>query len=83
MRGERDYDLALLGATGFIGGLTARYLAAQTPDGLRWAQAALCLVRDGVPDLAGQLTPTQAMGDALLIRLQRAGITFRRVEVPE
>jgi short subunit dehydrogenase-like uncharacterized protein len=34
---ERQYDLALSGATGFTGGLTARYLAANGPDGLRWA----------------------------------------------
>jgi short subunit dehydrogenase-like uncharacterized protein len=35
--GERTYDLALFGATGFTGGLTARYLAANAPDGVRWA----------------------------------------------
>ena len=34
---ERQYDLALCGATGFTGGLTARYLAANAPEGLRWA----------------------------------------------
>lgn len=34
---ERQYDLALFGATGFTGGLTARYLAANAPSGLRWA----------------------------------------------
>ncbi len=34
---ERQYDLALFGATGFTGGLTARYLAANGPEGLRWA----------------------------------------------
>jgi short subunit dehydrogenase-like uncharacterized protein len=33
----RQYDLALFGATGFTGGLTAEYLAANAPDGLRWA----------------------------------------------
>jgi short subunit dehydrogenase-like uncharacterized protein len=33
----RRYDLALFGATGFTGGLTARYLAANGPDSLRWA----------------------------------------------
>lgn len=37
MAAEREYDLALFGATGFTGGLTARYLAANVPDGLRWA----------------------------------------------
>jgi short subunit dehydrogenase-like uncharacterized protein len=33
---ERQYDLALFGATGFTGGLTARYLAENGPGGLRW-----------------------------------------------
>jgi short subunit dehydrogenase-like uncharacterized protein len=37
--GERQYDIALFGATGFTGGLTARYLAANGSDGLRWALA--------------------------------------------
>jgi short subunit dehydrogenase-like uncharacterized protein len=37
MPGERDHDLALFGATGFTGGLTADYLAANAPTGLRWA----------------------------------------------
>jgi len=35
--GEREYDVALFGATGFTGGLTARYLAEHGPEGLRWA----------------------------------------------
>jgi short subunit dehydrogenase-like uncharacterized protein len=34
---ERKYDLALFGATGFTGGLTAEYLAANAPEGLKWA----------------------------------------------
>lgn len=37
--GSRPYDLVLLGATGFTGGLTADYLAAHAPEGLRWAIA--------------------------------------------
>jgi short subunit dehydrogenase-like uncharacterized protein len=37
MSAERQYDLALFGATGFTGGLTAEYLAANAPEGLRWA----------------------------------------------
>lgn len=36
---DRDLDLVLFGATGFTGGLTADYLAAHAPDGLRWAIA--------------------------------------------
>jgi short subunit dehydrogenase-like uncharacterized protein len=37
MEGSRQYDLALFGATGFTGGLTASYLAAHAPPGMRWA----------------------------------------------
>lgn len=37
MEGSRRYDLALFGATGFTGGLTADYLAAHAPPGMRWA----------------------------------------------
>jgi short subunit dehydrogenase-like uncharacterized protein len=37
MPGEREYDVVLFGATGFTGGLTADYLAANAPAGLRWA----------------------------------------------
>lgn len=36
---DRAYDIVLFGATGFTGGLTAEYLAAHAPDGLRWALA--------------------------------------------
>ncbi|HEX5929928.1 MAG TPA: saccharopine dehydrogenase NADP-binding domain-containing protein [Solirubrobacterales bacterium] len=34
---QRKYDLVLFGGTGFTGGLTADYLAANAPEGLRWA----------------------------------------------
>ena len=43
------------------------------------AESALCLAHDQLPDRAGQLTTTAAMGDALLARLQRAGISFEVV----
>ncbi|MFH8469416.1 saccharopine dehydrogenase family protein [Streptomyces sp. NPDC017991] len=39
-RTERAYDIVLFGATGFVGRLTAEYLAAHAPEGLRWAIAA-------------------------------------------
>jgi short subunit dehydrogenase-like uncharacterized protein len=42
------------------------------------AESALSLARDELPDRAGQLTPVQALGPALLDRLQRAGIRFER-----
>lgn len=40
------------------------------------AESALCLALDDNPATAGQVTPAQAMGDALLVRLQAAGIRF-------
>ncbi|MFF9622484.1 saccharopine dehydrogenase family protein [Streptomyces griseosporeus] len=38
-RTDRPYDIVLFGATGFVGTLTAEYLAAHAPDDLRWAIA--------------------------------------------
>ncbi|MFD7816741.1 saccharopine dehydrogenase family protein [Streptomyces sp. NPDC059785] len=38
-RADRAYDIVLFGATGFVGALTAEYLAAHAPEGLRWAVA--------------------------------------------
>jgi short subunit dehydrogenase-like uncharacterized protein len=40
------------------------------------AESALCLAHDDLPQLAGQLTTAVAMGQALIDRLQRAGIGF-------
>lgn len=45
------------------------------------AQSALCLVLDDLPSSSGQVTTAVAMGDALLTRLQEAGISFRLVSV--
>ncbi|MEV7979269.1 saccharopine dehydrogenase NADP-binding domain-containing protein [Streptomyces sp. NPDC086519] len=52
------YDLVLFGATGFVGELTAEYLAAHAPQGLRWAVAArderrLEALRERLPGGAG------------------------------
>ncbi|WP_333776883.1 saccharopine dehydrogenase family protein [Streptomyces sp. IBSBF 3136] len=38
-RTDRPYDIVLFGATGFVGTLTAEYLAAHAPQDLRWALA--------------------------------------------
>ncbi|GAA3292628.1 saccharopine dehydrogenase NADP-binding domain-containing protein [Streptomyces cinereospinus] len=38
-RADRPYDIVLFGATGFVGTLTAEYLAAHAPSDLRWAVA--------------------------------------------
>ena len=40
------------------------------------AESALCLAFDELPLTSGQVTTVTAMGDALLARLQRAGIEF-------
>jgi saccharopine dehydrogenase (NAD+, L-glutamate forming) len=40
-------------------------------------ESALCLAFDDLPETAGQTTTAAAMGEALIGRLQRAGITFR------
>ncbi|WP_377324824.1 saccharopine dehydrogenase family protein [Pimelobacter simplex] len=42
------------------------------------AESALCLALDDNPNVAGQVTTATAMGDALLLRLERAGISFER-----
>jgi short subunit dehydrogenase-like uncharacterized protein len=44
------------------------------------AEAGMCLARDELPPTAGQVTPAVAMGQALIDRLQRAGIEFRVLE---
>jgi short subunit dehydrogenase-like uncharacterized protein len=44
------------------------------------AESALCLAFDDLPQTAGQVTTAAAMGDALLARLERAGISFRVLE---
>ena len=46
------------------------------------AESALCLARDRalLPPATGVITPAAAMGDALLARLQRAGLTFETIE---
>ncbi|GAA0951031.1 saccharopine dehydrogenase family protein [Actinocorallia libanotica] len=41
------------------------------------AESALCLLHDDLPETSGQVTTAQAMGQALIDRLQRAGLTFR------
>ena len=43
-------------------------------------ESALCMVGDDLPEIAGQLTTAEAMGDVLVERLQAAGLTFRVVD---
>lgn len=54
MSDDREYDVALYGATGFVGALVAAHLAEQAPQGTRIALAGrslnrLAAVRDGLP----------------------------------
>ncbi|MFD4256393.1 saccharopine dehydrogenase family protein [Streptomyces sp. NPDC058534] len=71
-KADRLYDIVLFGATGFVGELTARYLAAHAPEGLRWAIAGrgeekLRRLRDrlpGAPD-AGVLRADVSDPDSL------------------
>jgi short subunit dehydrogenase-like uncharacterized protein len=44
------------------------------------AESALCLAHDDLPETAGQVTTAQAMGDALIERLRRAGMRFEVIE---
>ncbi|MGK5675362.1 saccharopine dehydrogenase family protein [Micromonospora sp. URMC 106] len=46
------------------------------------AESALCLATDDLPATSGQVTPVTAMGDALLDRLVKAGMTFRVLDPP-
>ncbi|WP_434599243.1 saccharopine dehydrogenase family protein [Streptomyces sp. A5-4] len=45
------------------------------------AESVLCLAFDDLPKTSGQVTTVEAMGDALLERLQGAGIRFRVADV--
>jgi short subunit dehydrogenase-like uncharacterized protein len=65
----RRYDLVLFGATGFTGGLTARYLAANGPKGLRWVLAGrnrekLEAVRSGLEDVLSLRVPVPNLVEA-------------------
>ena len=44
------------------------------------AESALCLAQDDLPETAGQVTTAVAMGDVLIARLQRAGMSFEVLE---
>ena len=68
MATDREYDVVLFGATGFTGGLTAEYLAANAPAGLRWAVAgrnetklAAARERFGVPSVRADSTDPESM----------------------
>ncbi|MFE6486111.1 saccharopine dehydrogenase family protein, partial [Streptomyces sp. NPDC057757] len=79
-RADRAYDIVLLGATGFVGVLTAEYLAAHAPEGLRWAiagrsaeklerlrerLAGIAHARDGGPDAPAVLRADSSDAESL------------------
>lgn len=70
------YDFALLGATGFTGGLTADYLAAHAPDGASWAIAGRSRAKlDAVAGriaATGRATPDVVVADVTDPRSLRA-----------
>jgi short subunit dehydrogenase-like uncharacterized protein len=66
MPAERQFDLALFGATGFTGGLTAEYLARRGPKRLRWAivgrnRDKLEAVRERLAGLGGEAPAPQLL----------------------
>ena len=62
-----DFDVVLLGATGFTGGLAAEYLARHGPPGLRWALAGRDPGRlDAVRERVGRLGPAGATADTVV-----------------
>ena len=63
MANDRNYDLVVVGATGFTGGLTAEYLAANAPQGCRWALAGRN--RDKLAAVRARLE--QAMAETLAV----------------
>lgn len=96
MRDDRDLDLILLGATGFVGRLTAAYLAASAPEGVRIGLAGrserrLAEVRAGL-GAAAQEWPlvvadsTDPAGAKLVARSARVVVTtvgpYRKLGLP-
>ncbi len=78
---ERPYDLVLLGATGFTGGLTAAYLAEHVPDRTRWALAGRSRERlEVVRDRLAAERPDGIVPDLLTADVTEAGSMRRLAE---
>src|SRR3954463_5391325 len=80
----REHDVVLFGATGFTGALTAEYLAANAPEGARWALAGrnadkLAALRDrlgvDVPLLRADVNDADSLRDVA----QRAHVVITTV----
>ncbi len=68
---DRAYDLVLVGASGFTGALTAEYLAANAPSGLRWALAGRS--RDKLEAARGRLAGAAGEPDIVEVDVTDAG----------
>src|SRR3954454_18700945 len=67
MEAGRQYDLVLCGGTGFTGGLTAEYLAANAPAELRWALAGRNRAKlDAVAERLAERGPQAPKPDVLI-----------------
>ena len=73
MSGDRELDVVVFGATGFVGRLVAGYLAGHAPGGVRIGLAGrserrLAGIRAG---LGGAARPAKALGALRVARAQR------------
>lgn len=57
---DREFDIILLGATGFTGGLTAEYMAHALPNSTKWAIAGRS--KDKLESLSRKLHLTATKG---------------------
>lgn len=55
MASSREYDLVLLGATGYTGKLTAEYITLHLPTNLKWAVAGRSIGK--LEDLVADIRP--------------------------
>ena len=81
---DRPYDIVLFGATGFVGALTAEYLAVHAPVGLRWAVAGrdgqkLDRLRERLPGGADVGVLRADTSDPASLRAQTLGELFQRL----
>jgi len=83
---DREFDVVVFGATGFTGQLVAEYLAAQYPQGLRWAIAARSQDRLentaqalGLPDSVPLVVADSADTEQLAAMAQRTKVVLTTV----
>src|SRR5688500_14376977 len=88
MGGDRDFDVVVFGATGFVGRLVASYLARHAPGGLRIglagrSEARLAAVRTAAAATTWPLVLADSTDAASLARLANAArVVVSTVGVP-